>query len=227
MELLLIRHALPVRIEDVEGPADPELSQAGLDQAGHLAEYLAFERVHAIYASPLRRAHQTARAVAERQGVEVVLADGIAEYDRDAVRVHPGRADEGRGPPGLAGHPPGRRPPEHGHRPLRVPAGVVTAIEQIITDHPGQKAAAVCHGGVINAYLTHILGIEDPSGFFYPNYTSIHRVAGGAQRRAQRAHDQRDGPPPRDGSPDRPVRRLLEPPGAPSARGLAPSGAPW
>jgi probable phosphoglycerate mutase len=35
----------------------------------------------------------------------------------------------------------------------------------------------VCHGGVINAYLTHILGIEDPSGFFYPNYTSIHRVA--------------------------------------------------
>ena len=37
--------------------------------------------------------------------------------------------------------------------------------------------AAVCHGGVINAYITHILNIEDPSGFFYPNYTSIHRVA--------------------------------------------------
>ena len=47
---------------------------------------------------------------------------------------------------------------------------------------PGEKVAAVCHGGVINAYMTHILGIPDPSGFFYPNYTSIHRVAAAAQR---------------------------------------------
>jgi len=34
----------------------------------------------------------------------------------------------------------------------------------------------VCHGGVINAYLSKILGIDNPTGFFYPNYTSIHRV---------------------------------------------------
>jgi probable phosphoglycerate mutase len=31
---------------------------------------------------------------------------------------------------------------------------------------------------VINAYLTHILDMDVSSrGFFYPNYTSIHRVA--------------------------------------------------
>ncbi len=36
----------------------------------------------------------------------------------------------------------------------------------------------VCHGGVINAYLADVLGIAaPPPGFFYPNYTSIHRVA--------------------------------------------------
>jgi probable phosphoglycerate mutase len=61
--------------------------------------------------------------------------------------------------------------------PYEFRTSVVAALEEIIAAHPGQKAAAVCHGGVINAYLTHILGIEDPSGFFYPNYTSIHRVA--------------------------------------------------
>ena len=55
--------------------------------------------------------------------------------------------------------------------------GVMEAVEEIIATHPGEKVAAVCHGGVINAYLTHILGIEDPTGFFYPNYTSIHRIA--------------------------------------------------
>ena len=35
----------------------------------------------------------------------------------------------------------------------------------------------VCHGGVINGYLSHILGLAPSNGFFYPNYTSIHRVA--------------------------------------------------
>jgi probable phosphoglycerate mutase len=34
----------------------------------------------------------------------------------------------------------------------------------------------VCHGGVINQYLAHVLGIETHVGFFYPKYTSIHRV---------------------------------------------------
>jgi probable phosphoglycerate mutase len=34
----------------------------------------------------------------------------------------------------------------------------------------------VCHGGVINGYLAHVLGLDGQS-FFYPNYTSIHRVA--------------------------------------------------
>ena len=89
MELLLVRHALPIRVEDVEGPADPELSEAGHHQARYLADYLAFERVHAVYASPLRRAMQTAAPVAERQGVEVLVAEGIAEYDREASEYIP------------------------------------------------------------------------------------------------------------------------------------------
>lgn len=40
MELLLIRHALPVRRELEQGIADPELSEAGLAQAERLADYL-------------------------------------------------------------------------------------------------------------------------------------------------------------------------------------------
>ena len=151
MELLLIRHALPVRIEDVEGPADPELSQAGLDQARHLSEYLAYERVHAVYASPLRHAQQTALAVAERQGVEVVLADGIAEYDRDASEYIPVEQMKAEGHQGWQDILQGGVHQSMGVDPYEFRAGVVTAIEQIISDHPGQKAAAVCHGGVINA----------------------------------------------------------------------------
>ncbi len=66
MELLLIRHALPIRREFVDGPADPDLSLDGHAQAQHLATYLSSEHLDAIYASPLRRARQTAAVVAAR-----------------------------------------------------------------------------------------------------------------------------------------------------------------
>jgi len=41
----------------------------------------------------------------------------------------------------------------------------------------------VCHGGVINAYLAHVLGLDDLL-FFEPAYTSISRVR--ASRRGHR-----------------------------------------
>jgi probable phosphoglycerate mutase len=33
----------------------------------------------------------------------------------------------------------------------------------------------ICHGGVVNAYAGHVLGIDDPL-FFLPAYTSISRI---------------------------------------------------
>ena len=39
MELILVRHGLPLRREVVEGPADPELSVEGHDQSARLANY--------------------------------------------------------------------------------------------------------------------------------------------------------------------------------------------
>src|SRR5262245_49809422 len=77
MELVLIRHALPVRRELLEGVADPELSEAGVLQAAHLADYLAAESIDAVYASPLRRAIETAAPIAARFGIEVAVLDGI------------------------------------------------------------------------------------------------------------------------------------------------------
>ena len=100
MELILIRHALPVRVEGFDGPADPELSQAGHDQARLLGEYLAFERVHAVFASPLRRAVQTAEPVAANQSIEVTISDGIAEYDREATEYIPVEELKAEGLPG-------------------------------------------------------------------------------------------------------------------------------
>jgi probable phosphoglycerate mutase len=84
MELLLVRHALPVGRESMQEPADPELSPDGHAQGEHLATYLSSEHLDAIYASPLRRAYQTAELIAARQSAAVRVCDGIAEFDRDA-----------------------------------------------------------------------------------------------------------------------------------------------
>ena len=53
----------------------------------------------------------------------------------------------------------------------------MTAVEGLIDAHSGERIAVVCHGGVINSYLCHVLGLTKARGFFYPNYTSINRVA--------------------------------------------------
>lgn len=177
MELLLIRHALPLRVEGFEGPADPELSEAGHHQARYLAEYLAEERIHAVLASPLRRAVQTAEPVAQQQGVELRVVDGIAEYDRDASEYIPIEQLKAEGHPGWQDVLSGAVHRAQGVDPYEFRTNAVAALEEIIAANSGHKVAAVCHGGVINAYMSHVLHIEDPSGFFYPNYTSIHRVA--------------------------------------------------
>jgi probable phosphoglycerate mutase len=57
MELILIRHGLPDRSEE---SADPPLSLEGLEQAQSVARWLAPEQVHAVFASTMRRAVQTA-----------------------------------------------------------------------------------------------------------------------------------------------------------------------
>ena len=83
MELLLIRHALPYRVEVEEGTAaDPELSDVGHAQAEALAEFLSGEHIDVLIASPLRRALQTAEHVAARTGHEIVVDDELAEFDR-------------------------------------------------------------------------------------------------------------------------------------------------
>jgi 2,3-bisphosphoglycerate-dependent phosphoglycerate mutase len=176
MELLLIRHGLPVRRELDEGAADPELSAAGHLQAEHLATYLASERLDAIYASPLRRAHQTAEPLAREQGHEIVLVDEVAEWDRNSNEYVPieelKAANDPRWQAMLRGE-----WTAHEETPEQFRGRVVTALEVLITAHTGDRIAVVCHGGVINGYLSHILGLQNPQSFFYPNYTSIHRVA--------------------------------------------------
>jgi probable phosphoglycerate mutase len=176
MELLLVRHALPVRRESVDGPADPELSADGRAQAELLGSYLSSEHLDAIYASPLRRAYETAAAVAMHHDVELQVTDGVAEFDRLSTDYIPTEELKAANDPRYHAIINGDWSTDD-ETVDEFRSRVVGAIEDLIEAHPGQRIVVVCHGGVINGYLCHVLGLTHPNGFFYPNYTSINRVA--------------------------------------------------
>ena len=184
MEIVLVRHGLPLRVELETGIADPELAAEGHEQAEKMAAYLGVEDVEAIYVSPLRRAIETARPLSKLLGLEAVVSEGVAEFDRNSreyVPVEELRAtNDPRWEKLLRGEWDGVD-----EDPSLFKARVVTTVEDMIARHPGGRVVVVCHGGVINQYLAHVLGIETHVGFFYPKYTSIHRVM--AARSGQRS----------------------------------------
>ncbi|HEV3225540.1 MAG TPA: histidine phosphatase family protein [Acidimicrobiales bacterium] len=176
MELLLIRHALPVRVEGEGGTsADPELAPRGHEQAEALAEYLAGEHVDSLYVSPLRRARQTAEHVSARLGLEAIVDDELAEFDRHAhfyIPIEELREEKDERWDDLVA---GRWGVDGEVDPRTFMAVVVEAIERVIAAHSGQTVAIVCHGGVINAYYADMFKLDFPM-FFEPAYTSISRV---------------------------------------------------
>jgi len=176
MELLIIRHGLPIRRELTEGAADPELAPQGREQADHLARYLASEHIDAVYASPMARAKETAAPLAELLGMEIQISPGVAEWDQNSSEYVPVEELKAANDPRWQAMLAGEWSSDESEDDFR--ARVLDSIEAIIDDHRGQKVAVVCHGGIINGYLSHVLGLgEFARGFFYPNYTSINRVA--------------------------------------------------
>ena len=84
MRLLLIRHGETPwnRQRRVQGcRSDTELGQRGKEQAEKIALVLRKQRVDAIYSSPLKRAVDTAKAIAQACGLGVNVASDLREID--------------------------------------------------------------------------------------------------------------------------------------------------
>ena len=173
MEITLIRHGLPVRTEKADGtPADPPLCPEGHDQAERMAAWLAEAEIDALYASPMRRAQETAAPLSKRLGLAIELEPGVVEYDSQADYYIPmeelKRTDYARWKDFVTRGYGDGVDMEAFHR------TVVASIEGLIDKNAGRRIAVVCHGGVINAWAARVLGLE-PRLFFDPRYTSINR----------------------------------------------------
>lgn len=178
MELLIIRHAVPERITAEQsggGPADPSLTDAGRRQARRLAGWLAIEGVDHVVSSPLRRASETAAPLATALELGVEIEPELCEYDAAAdsyIPIEELRAENDERWQAMVE---GRWADYGGEPPEQFRDRILPCFDRIIADHPGEKVAVVCHGGVINVYLASVLGI-DRHLWFDPEYTSISRV---------------------------------------------------
>lgn len=182
MRLLLIRHALPERDDVVSEAPDPELSAQGHRQAEALAAALGAERLDAVWSSPLRRAMQTAEALAAGRGLTVRQHPSLAEFDFGHGVYIP--AEE-------TGHPIVRAMKERlddQSADDALPAfrrTVTAAIQDVIdaSDHESTVAIA-CHGGVVNAYASFVVDARDVI-FANIAYTglSVFTVSGGGRVR--------------------------------------------
>lgn len=184
MELVFVRHALPVRVDRAPdgGPADPGLAPAGVAQAERLVAALRDDRPAAVYSSPMRRALETADPLARELGLAPVVAAGLAEFDSEHPSYVPVEELRAAGDPRWHALVAGRLQ-DSGVDPGQFRRRVVAAVEEIVAAHPGERVVLVSHSGTINAYAGHVLEQSRPM-WFAPAYGSVNRL--GAARDGRR-----------------------------------------
>ena len=173
MQVLLVRHALPLRSEHGQG-SDPDLSDEGVAQIARLPEALARFPISRVVSSPQRRAIQTAEPVAAVRDLSVEIDQRFAEYDRDLpvyIPVEQIRAENPKEWERLV----------QGHLPSAVDedafrARVLAAVDDLVaTADPEDTVAVFSHGGVINLLLHQILGTARLLSFPV-DYASVTRL---------------------------------------------------
>jgi len=179
MELLVIRHARPVRDEAPEGgSADPDLADVGRLQAEATADFLIEEGVDHIVASSMKRAVSTAEPLAGRLGLTVEILDDLRESDHRS-RIYVPAEEFSRDDPATAHY----YDPDadlnetifsDGYEEFRT--RVERGFEQVIRTNRSRTVAVFCHGMVTGVYLQILLGIDDPLSLLV-DYCGITRVA--------------------------------------------------
>jgi broad specificity phosphatase PhoE len=161
-EVILIRHAESEGAGRYLGRrSDPPLNAKGRAQAEALAKRLMGEPLAAIYSSPLRRALDTAEAIAAFHSLEVNLVADLAELDFGAWDGLSYSEIQSRDPERLArwlADPVTIHPPS-GETLAHMSQRVVAATQAIVAAHLEGAVAIVSHGGPIRALVCHALGL--------------------------------------------------------------------
>jgi len=164
--LYLLRHgatanndARPVRLQGRR--ADPGLSDQGRGQAERTGRFLSGHTIDAVYSSPLRRARETAEAIASLHGLAVKIVDDLIEVDVGDWEGRPWDEIE-RTDPGayrLFMTDASVHPYLGGENLTTVRQRSLPALERLMAENPGRTIVAVAHNVVNRTCLAHWLGM--------------------------------------------------------------------
>ncbi|MCO6452938.1 MAG: histidine phosphatase family protein [Caldilineales bacterium] len=155
-ELFLVRHGESMRnIYSNLVCYDPNLTALGWAQALRLGEWMAEHApVDVVVTSPLRRAHSTALAVANPQGLTPVVITGLEEFSQEFFHEipvhHPTMPWLGRD----------CWTPEFAQAPNFVAFRdrVLAALSEVLEIYSGQRICIVSHGGTMNVLIAALAG---------------------------------------------------------------------
>lgn len=137
------------KVRRIQGVSDIPLNDTGLQQAHAVAEILSAHSFDAIVSSPLSRARDTARVIAERLGMpEPEIFQGLIERNYGDAEGSNGQDLDHLYPPGT--EIPGREPRE------AVTARALAVLRELALRHPDSDVIAVAHGGVIRSVVEHV-----------------------------------------------------------------------
>jgi broad specificity phosphatase PhoE len=143
----LVRHAQAAKIQ-----GDPGLTATGREQAQRVAALLRLRPIVALYASPLRRAVETAATLSEALALPVALDARLRE------RANWGDDPAQSWPEFLAmwTHSDRERDwlPPVGDSPAAAARRMAAFLKMTMELHGGQEIVAVTHGGILGDWLT-------------------------------------------------------------------------
>ncbi len=162
--LYLIRHgATPLTAEDrFSGAANVFLSEDGRLQAKYLAERLADDNIHAIYASPLDRTIETAAIICKPHGLTPIPRDGLREIShghweglsrREVEERFPGEYETWESDPFTFA-------PAEGESGISVLARALPIIREIVESHKDGNVIVVSHKATIRLLISSLLGFD-------------------------------------------------------------------
>jgi broad specificity phosphatase PhoE len=140
---------------------DPPLDEEGADQARRAADALASAPLVAVYSSPLRRALDTAAAIARPHGLSPIVDPPLIEaslgrwegltWDQ-ARALDPDLYEAFHSRPGVVPYPDGESFDDARRR-------MVPAVARLAAEHPGGQIAVVSHNVTNRALLADLMGI--------------------------------------------------------------------
>jgi probable phosphoglycerate mutase len=159
----LVRHGetilTPTRKFSGTGALDPELTEDGLAQAERVAAEVAKLKPEVLISSPLKRARQTADAIARTTGLDVIEDTDWYElsfgtWDGKSIEeVKAETPDDYQAWLNSSSYRPGGGESYDEAR-LRVDA----ALEKLLAKYPGKKVVVVTHNGVIKSAANLVIG---------------------------------------------------------------------